>query len=294
MPLIALARARTWCTIVPMSERGPTVAGGEWLRGRPVAIFAVGVTDGVAAATGVIDGGPVNMAFVLVHSPSVGPLTWAPVATRLKASGAVAVVPSLVDVADAGPPFWPRVAETVGGAVEQLPADQPVVLVGHSNAGLFLPVIVEATTRPVAGCLFVDAALPSRSGPTPVAPPELLGFLRRKVTGGRLPQWTAWWDEADIAPMFPDPQTRVSVSTEQPRLPLSYYEQHVPVSEGWDKRSCGYLLFSPPYEEAAQDARERGWDVDQVPGRHLHQLVDPETVTGRITAMSERWWRSAG
>ncbi|MCW2641212.1 MAG: alpha/beta hydrolase [Dactylosporangium sp.] len=188
---------------------------------------------------------------------------------------------------------WPRVAETVGGAVEQLPADQPVVLVGHSNAGLFLPVIVEATTRPVAGCLFVDAALPSRSGPTSVA--RLNCWVSwRKVTGGRLPQWTAWWDEADIAPMFPDPQTRVSVSTEQPRLPLSYYEQHVPVSEGWDKRSCGYLLFSPPYEEAAQDARERGWDVDQVPGRHLHQLVDPETVTGRITAMSERWWCSAG
>jgi hypothetical protein len=252
-------------------------------------MFAVGVTDRVAAGTGVVDGGLVDLAFVLVHSPSVGPLTWAPVATTLKASGATALVPSVVDVADAGPPFWPRVAETVGAAIEQLPPDQPVVLVGHSNAGLFLPVIVAAAMRPVTGCLFVDAALPSRSGSTPVAPPELLGFLRHKATGGRLPQWTAWWDEADVAPMFPDPQTRASVSAEQPRLPLSYYEQHVPVPEGWDRRPCGYLLFGPPYEEVAQDARERGWDVDQVPGRHLHQLVDPQAVAGRITAMSERW-----
>jgi hypothetical protein len=189
------------------------------------------------------------MAFVLVHSPSVGPSTWAPVATRLRDLGAVAVVPSLVDVADAEPPFWPRVAELVGAAIEQLPPGQSVVLVGHSNAGLFLPVIVAAATRPVAGCHFVDAALPSRGGPTPVVPPELLDFLRRKVTGGRLPQWTAWWDEADIAPMFPDPRTRASVSAEQPQLPLSYYEQHIPVPDGWDKRPCGYLLFGAPYEE---------------------------------------------
>ncbi|MGC4795887.1 hypothetical protein ACLQ3H_17470 [Micromonospora saelicesensis] len=26
-----------------------------------------------------------------------------------------------------------------------------------------------------------------------------MDFLRPKVTGGRLPQWTAWWDESDVA-----------------------------------------------------------------------------------------------
>ncbi|WP_231921422.1 hypothetical protein [Micromonospora auratinigra] len=131
-------------------------------------------------------------------------------AARLRASGAVTVVPPLLGVADAGPPFWPSVAETVGGSI------------------------------------------------------------------GGLPRWTAWWDESDVAPMFPDPQTRRVVSAEQPRLPLSYYEQKVPVPDGWDDAACGYLLFGPPYEQAAQDARERGWDVDHVPGLHLHQLVDPD------------------
>ncbi|HEX6686775.1 MAG TPA: alpha/beta hydrolase [Candidatus Limnocylindrales bacterium] len=214
--------------------------------------------------------------------------------TRLKASGAVTVVPSLLGVADAGPPFWPSVAETVGSATGQLPPNQPIVLVAHSNAGLFLPVIAEAVRRPVAGCLFVDAALPARTGPTPVAQPELLDFLRPKVTGGRLPQWTAWWDESDVAPMFPDPQTQRVVSAEQPHLPLSYYEERVPVPDGWDNAPCGYLLFGPPYEQAAQDARERGWDVDHVPGQHLHQLVDPDTVTARIIAMADRWCSPAG
>lgn len=234
-----------------------------------------------------------DTAFVLVHSPSVGPMTWAPTAARLEASGTVTIVPSLLGVADAVPPFWQSVAAAVSVAIDRLPADQPVVLVAHSNAGLFMPVIVEGAPRRVVGCLFVDAALPSHAGPTPVASPELLDFLRPKVIDGRLPQWTAWWDESDVAPMFPDAQTRKVVSVGQPRLPLSYYEEQVPTPDGWDDRPCGYLLFGPPYEPMAEDAKERGWDVDHVPGLHLHQLVDPDTVTSRIVAMTKRWWLSA-
>lgn len=79
------------------------------------------------------------------------------------------------------------------------------------------------------------------------------------------------------------------VSAEQPRLPLSYYEQQIPVPGGWNNRPCGYLLFGPPYDRMAQEARERDWDVEQVPGRHLHQLVDPDTVAARIVAMTGRW-----
>jgi Alpha/beta hydrolase family len=201
----------------------------------------------------------------------------------------VAVVPSLLDVTDGDAPFWPRVVDNVNDAVSQLPQGQPVWLVAHSNAGLFVPVIVQAARRPVAGCLFVDARLPLRTGPTPAASPERLSVLRAMVSGGRLPQWTTWWDEDDVALLFPDPQTRLTVSAEQPRLPLSYYEQQIPVPNGWDNRPCGYLLFGPPYDRMAQEARERGWDVDEVPGRHLHQLVDPDTVTARIVAMTDKW-----
>lgn len=233
-----------------------------------------------------------DAAIVLIHSPSVGPLTWAPVAQRLEGSGARVVVPSLVSVADAEPPFWRSVATKVKDAIDDIPLDQPVVIVAHSNAGLFVPVIVEATSHRVTGCLFVDATLPSQCGPTPAAPAELLDFLRPKAAGGRLPQWTAWWQESDVAPMFPDMHTRAAVCAEQPRLPLSYYQELVPTPVGWDDRPCGYLLFGAPYEAMANDAAQRGWVIDHVPGRHLHQLVDPDTVTTRIMAMSAAW-RSA-
>jgi hypothetical protein len=237
-----------------------------------------------------VNGGRVEPAFVLVHSLLLGPLTWAPVAARLTTMGAVTVVPSLVGVTDADdPPFWPRVAAAVNDAVSDLPQGQPIVLVAHSNAGLLVPVLVQGTRRPVAGCLFVDASLPSRTGPTSAASPERLAYLRTTVTEGRLPRWTTWWDEDDVALLFPDSQTRSKVSAEQPRLPLSYYEQQFPVPAGWDHRPCGYLLFGPPYDRMAQQSRERGWDVDEVPGGHLHQLVDPDAVTARIVAMTARW-----
>ncbi|MET8365312.1 alpha/beta hydrolase [Micromonospora sp. NPDC005194] len=228
--------------------------------------------------------------FVLVHSLLLGPRTWTAVAARLAALGAETVVPSLIDVVDVDdPPFWPRVSATINGSLSCLPQGQPIVLVAHSNAGLLVPVIVQAVRRPVVGCLFVDARLPPRAGSTPAASPERLAYLRTKVTRGRLPQWTTWWDEEDVGTLFPDPQTRWAVSAEQPRLPISYYEQHIPVPAGWDHRPCGYLLFGPPYDRMAQESRKRGWDVAEEPGGHLHQLVDPDTVTARIAAMTETW-----
>jgi hypothetical protein len=238
------------------------------------------------------ESGPVDAAYVLVHSLLLGPLSWAPVAAGLAGSGVPTAVPSLVGVTDvAEPPFWPQVTDAVNEAMTRLPADRPVVVVAHSNAGLLVPSIVQTVRRPVAGCLFVDARLPDRTGPSPAATPERLAHLQALVAAdGRLPPWTTWWDEEDVARLFPDRETRAAISAEQPRLPLSYYEQRIPVPAGWDDRPCGYLLFGPPYDLMAKDARERGWAVDQLPGGHLHQLVDPGAVASRLVAMTEKWF----
>jgi pimeloyl-ACP methyl ester carboxylesterase len=224
--------------------------------------------------------------FVLVHSPSVGTLTWTPVADRLRARGFESVVPSLLDVADAGPPFWSRVVDDVTAEMSRVDQNASALLVAHSNAGLFVPLLVAHAPRAVRGCLFVDAALPALGDPTPVAPAQLLDFLRNKVVGDRLPPWTQWWDEEDIAPMFPNPQLRAAVTAEEPPLPLAYYEQTVPVPVGWDDVPCGYLLFGPPYDEVAADARGRGWLVEELPGEHLHQIVDPDATADRLIAMA--------
>jgi hypothetical protein len=146
--------------------------------------------------------------FVLVHSPSVGPRTWEPVARRLAELGWEAAVPSLLHVGEEGPPFWPRVVDAVRADPGTSGPNQGVVLVAHSNAGLFIPVITAALPGRVLGCIFVDAALPPASGSVPVVPPEWLRLLRGKASGGLLPRWTDWWDEDEVASLFPDQQTR--------------------------------------------------------------------------------------
>ncbi|MFI9809170.1 alpha/beta hydrolase [Streptomyces sp. NPDC052301] len=216
----------------------------------------------------------------------MGPSTWQPVADHLMAAGHQVRVPSLLHVSEGAPPFWPRVAEAVRDDLRQVPTGNPVSLVVHSNAGLFLPVIRSALDHPVAGSVFVDAALPARSGPTPVATPELLEFLRPKAVHGRLPRWTDWWDEADVAPMFSDPTVRQTVVEEQPSLPLSYYEQYVPVPDAWDDHPCSYLLFGPPYDDFATEAQERGWRVAHLPGAHLHQIVDPVGTARQLVELA--------
>lgn len=224
--------------------------------------------------------------FVLVHSPSVGPSTWRPVAEHLTEAGCQVQVPSLLHIGAGAPPFWPRIVSAVRDDLRQVPAGSPVALVAHSNAGLFLPVIRSGLDHPVTSSIFVDAALPALIGPTSVASPEMLEFLSPMAVKGRLPRWTDWWDEADVAPMFTDPTMRQTVIEEQPALPLSYYEQHIPVPDGWDDHPCSYLLFGPPYDDLAAEARERGWRVAHLPGAHLHQIIDPAGTARHLVELA--------
>ncbi|HTJ69994.1 MAG TPA: hypothetical protein VL551_20835 [Actinospica sp.] len=226
--------------------------------------------------------------FVLVHSPLVGPSTWRPVADRLTAAGYQACVPSLLGTVEGAPPYWPRVVEAVRTEASRLPGDVPLVLVGHSNAGLFLPKIRAGVKQRVIGSVFVDALIPARRGATPVTSPEMLEFLRPKAVDGELPRWTDWWDAADVAALFPDEETGRLIVAEQPRLPLAYFEQEIPVPDGWADHPCSYLLFSSPYEELATEAHDRGWHVAHLPGDHLNQVVDPEGTARHLVELSRR------
>jgi hypothetical protein len=211
--------------------------------------------------------------FALIHSPLVGPLTWGPVADRLDA-----VVPSFVDLS---PPYWRSIAERAAAAITE-----PAILVAHSNAGLFVPVI--AAAAPVAGCLIVDGRLPGYAN-------RVHDSLRRMVRDdGLLPPWSEWWGDADLTPLIPDGQTRAAVCAEMPRLPMGYFEEQIPLPPGWDAKPCGYLRFSEAYAPEAEEAARRGWLVSHLPGEHLHQVVDPDAVAERIVTMTRSWVPARG
>ena len=228
-------------------------------------------------------------ALVLVHSPSVGPGTWQPVAQCLRDEGVESVVPDLRTIGDGDPPYWPRVAATVAEWIVKVDVEGPLMLVAHSNAGLFLPTIQQVAPEPIAGAIFVDAGLPADDGETPVAPDGFLSKLRDLADAdGILPRWTDWWTPEDIAELLPDPQVRAAVVAEQPRLPLAYYQQTLPVPASWASVPAAYLQFSAGYADEASRAGHAGWPVEYLPGEHLHQVVDPEAVTDSLLSLIDR------
>jgi hypothetical protein len=221
--------------------------------------------------------GPV---IVLVPSTLLGPAVWEPVATVLRQRGHEVIVPSLREAVRTPADVLDQLRGTV-------PADVPVVLVPHSNAGLYVAAL--ATDRTVTAIVFVDARLPSDEPATATAPPDFRAHLATLVEpDGRLPGWTEWWPEDEVAELFPDPSTRARVEAEQPRLPLAYFDDTVPSPPGWETLPAAYLAFSDAYAPERAEAERRGWPARSLEGGHLHMLVDPEAVAGELAALLDR------
>ncbi|MDP9117533.1 MAG: alpha/beta hydrolase [Actinomycetota bacterium] len=189
-------------------------------------------------------------------------------------------MPSLLGVAQSAPPYWPAGVE----AIIRSAADDPVILVPHSNAGLYVPPVIDALSDQVRGVVFVDAALP---GAGRHSTPEFLRELACEE--GVLPPWTSWWDDADVAGLFPDAAVRAAVEAEQPRMPLAYYDHLPPAPHGWAARPCGYLWFGEPYDKGTDRAGANGWPTMHLPGGHLHMLIDPYEVASAVLQIAAEW-----
>lgn len=216
---------------------------------------------------------------VLVHSPLVGPSTWTGSAGPLRDKGFGVVVPALAAVVDGEPPFYPRIAETVAGQVE----NRPVVLVGHSGAGALLPAIADAVPGEVRAAVFVDAILPHPGEDWfTTAPPELGRRLESLAVEGRLPPWHEWFPPGALTALFPDPETHRRFVAELPRVPLAYFAERAPEAERWPPPACGYVRLSEPYDAVADECERLGWPVHRVDANHLAMLTRPGFVAGLV------------
>lgn len=212
----------------------------------------------------------VDIELLLLPSPLLGPATWEPVATHLRAAGWSTSVAS-----SKGPPATTQ--DVLEAFLEAAPSDREVVLVPHSNAGLYAPALIHA--RHVAATIFVDAALPPVSGAARLAPDWLLTSLRELADEQQmLPPWSAWWDEADLEGLYPTPGMRSRVQAQEARLPLSYFESSLAIQTGWVTEPCAYLAFGDTYADELHQAEKHQWPVRSVVGGHLHALHDPELV----------------
>jgi len=216
---------------------------------------------------------------VLIHSPLVGPITWAMVADSLRQKGAAAAVPALTSAKTGEGPFWKLHARLVARALRKFPAGRSVLLVGHSGAGPLLPAVRQAIANPAAGYLFVDAGWPvdGKSRLDLFDDPQAVEMFHAGARNGLLPTWS----DADLKSVIPDDAIRGRFVDDLRPLPLAVYEEALPVFSGWPDAPCGYLRFgkNPAYDRAEDQAQRAGCRMVQLEGEHFHMLVDPQAVT---------------
>jgi hypothetical protein len=217
---------------------------------------------------------------LFLASPLLGGVSFEPLVESLAAHGWTGRIADL-----------PADPVTPEGGVEsyigQVESTQPDLLVAHSNAGYFAPVIAQRTGGRTI--LFMDAALPSGEGATALAPARFNDFLASlPVVDGRLPRWSEWWPEGTIEGLIPDEDWRDRVVAAQPRLPVDYFTATVHVPEGWVDQPIAYLGFGDTYAEEMQFASDRGWPAVGLEGRHLHHLEDPDGVAEAVVDLVSR------
>lgn len=226
----------------------------------------------------------ITILFLLVHSPLVGPATWAPAADALRKAGYEVVVPRLDSPAHIDGTYWQRHARIVAASVRDVPKDRAIILVAHSGAGPLVPAIKQAMGRDVAGYIFYDAGLPkdgaSRLDQFDTA--DERKEFRDAAKDGLLPKWTA----DDLRGAITDDDLRQAFAADLPSLPLAVYEEPLPVFKGWPDAPCGYVRTSATYDPFLKAAREKGWPVKILDAGHFEMLNDSKGAAAILREMA--------
>src|SRR3954451_19051979 len=166
--------------------------------------------------------------WLLVHSPLLGPGSWASVAAELAGAGRTVQVPDLRPALDGGPGYAERQAALAAAGVDAT----EVVLAAHSSAGPLLPAITAALAGrdcEAVRAVFVDAGLPhpgrSRRSTQPAPHAARLDSM---TVDGILPPRPRWWPAEELAQILPDPALRDRLTAEAPPLPAGLYTDPFP------------------------------------------------------------------
>lgn len=212
----------------------------------------------------------------MIHSPLVGPATTEPLASALRDQGHEASAPDLRSALDDPRASWHRFVDEAARAT-----DGARVLIGHSGAGVFLPLLAVATGATTI--LFVDAVVPGAGSSWFIPPAAFTTFLDSMVgDDGRLTPWHRWWPAGTLEQLVPDPAQRQAIEREIPRVPRSFYDEAVPLPEGWTTRTGGFVHLSGMYDEDVARARDFGWPVLATDGQHLDLATRSNTVAALV------------
>ncbi len=228
------------------------------------------------------------MILALIHSPLTGPSTWSLVADQLTSRGLEVRVPSYLEGEHGSQAYWKRHATSIHQALGPISAEEPLILVSHSGSGVLLPAVSALSKRPIAAYIFVDSDLPrdgaSRLDRIRSESPDAFHTLHQSLKRGEVyPTWT----ESDLAEEIPDAALRNTVLEQLHPRPLPFFDEPIPVFEGWPDAPCAYLQLTPWYRASGERAQAAGWPYRRHQAGHFHLLVDPSSVAGLLIELVE-------
>jgi hypothetical protein len=220
--------------------------------------------------------------YLLLHSPLVGASSLVPTAQSLRARGLDCHIPALSSFGSEMPPW----RDLPGRLLEIIPPLEAPVVVGHSAAGLLAARL--APGLKAAALIFLDARIAPGEGATPPVDEAFRKFLNRLPSDhGRLPPWSMWWNRDIFADVQIDRSLRSSFEGEQPRLPITWFDDRFPMTD-WSAQHAGYLQTSALYVEEADEAARRGWPVARIDGTHLHPFLEPQATADALIALAAK------
>jgi hypothetical protein len=214
---------------------------------------------------------------LVVHSPLVGPSTVTALAAELDAEGWCTSAPDLRSANEAPAQFWSL-------AVAVCPSAD--VVIGHSGAGAFLPVI--AARVDARATIFVDAVLPGDEELFRPSASFIALLDTVPSTDGRLAPWDQWWPRETISKAIPDPVVRDRIVSEIPQVPRSFYDAPVPLPARWWTRPAGYIQLSPAYDDERTRAEQWGWPTLRRAGQHLDMVTKPRDIARDVVMITEQ------
>jgi hypothetical protein len=215
---------------------------------------------------------------VVLPSPLLGPETYEPLATSLGSLDCAVTVADLPVVA--------TTPQSVLAGFESVLAAGCDVVLAHSNAGYYLPALVE---RRSVAAIAMDAALPTGDAcETRLAPGAFAELIRSlPLTAGRLPPWPEWWWRSEVRPLFPDDGWFDRVRREAPRLLPAYFTGRLPVTRDWASGPRAYIAFGDTYADEVAFAQTSGWLVRRFDGHHLAHLAEPDEVARLVRSVCD-------
>lgn len=225
---------------------------------------------------------PLVHSLLLVHSPLLGPSSLARLRAEAARAGRHVMLPDLTATAGSSDPHdtYIRLAVEAGSALRG-----ETLIVGHSGAGVFLPLIAAELGGP-ASLVFVDAVVPPRSEPHQT-PDRLAALLDEQSVDGVLRPWLDWWPPGVIDQLLSNPADQAKLRADIPQLPRSFYDRDVPMPAGWSDQRCGYMQLSAAYNAERTEAESRGWPTTKLDESHLAVHTAPGDTLEAILGIAD-------